>query len=82
MRVTRTRVVHGAVQDWVATPWVIFNLADVAVVAGVVAFIVSVHRRVDIPAATMLLHENDRASSGDGQRRVPAVPVPERAGAC
>lgn len=33
------RVVVGAVRDFLATPWVIVNVADVAVVAGVLGFL-------------------------------------------
>jgi lipoprotein signal peptidase len=33
------RVLYGGVRDWIETPIIIFNLADVAVVAGVVAFL-------------------------------------------
>lgn len=35
------RVVFGAVRDFLVTPWAIINLADVAVVIGLVAYIYS-----------------------------------------
>jgi signal peptidase II len=33
------RIVHGAVRDWLATPWVVANLADLAVAAGAVCYL-------------------------------------------
>jgi signal peptidase II len=35
------RVLRGAIQDWLVTPWAICNLADLAVVIGVLGLIVS-----------------------------------------
>lgn len=33
------RVAQGAVRDWLALPWVVINLADLAVVAGAVCYL-------------------------------------------
>ena len=33
------RLVQGAVRDWLATPWVVANLADLAVAAGAVCYL-------------------------------------------
>jgi signal peptidase II len=33
------RAVLGAVRDFLATPWIVFNLADVAVVVGIAAYL-------------------------------------------
>jgi lipoprotein signal peptidase len=33
------RVVQGAVRDWLALPWVVINLADLAVVAGALCYL-------------------------------------------
>jgi signal peptidase II len=35
------RVVLGAVRDFLATPWIVFNLADVAVVVGIGAYLLA-----------------------------------------
>jgi lipoprotein signal peptidase len=35
------RVLRGAIQDWLVTPWAVVNLADLAVVVGIVALVVS-----------------------------------------
>jgi lipoprotein signal peptidase len=35
------RLVSGAVRDFLHTPWVVFNLADVAVVVGIGAYLVA-----------------------------------------
>ena len=35
------RFVNGAVRDWLALPWLVVNLADLAVAAGVVCYLVA-----------------------------------------
>ena len=35
------RAVLGAVRDFLATPWIVFNLADVAVVVGIGAYLLA-----------------------------------------
>jgi signal peptidase II len=35
------RLAFGAVHDFLATPWVVFNLADLAVAAGVGGFVLA-----------------------------------------
>jgi lipoprotein signal peptidase len=35
------RIVFGSVHDFLATPWIVFNLADVAVLAGLVGLILT-----------------------------------------
>jgi lipoprotein signal peptidase len=45
------RFSRGAIQDWLATPWATVNLADLAVVAGVVALLISRWRAGDSTAA-------------------------------
>lgn len=39
------RLATGAVHDFVATPWIIFNMADVAIVAGLVGLVAHGLRR-------------------------------------
>ena len=46
------RLVFGAVRDFIPTPLVVFNVADVAVVCGVVAFVWSMTRPPLTPAAS------------------------------
>jgi lipoprotein signal peptidase len=42
------RLVRGAVQDWLATPWAVCNLADLAVVAGAVGLLVARARALPV----------------------------------
>jgi hypothetical protein len=41
----------GAVRDFIATPWAIVNLADIAVVAGIAAFASALLWRLVVPKA-------------------------------
>jgi len=47
------RVTGGAVRDFLATPWIVFNLADIAVVAGILGF-VAVYWRPRQPESTSM----------------------------
>jgi lipoprotein signal peptidase len=52
------RTAFGAVHDFLATPWAIINLADLAVVAGLVGLLVARHRnRGHLRADPMLVHD-------------------------
>ena len=44
------RVILGAVRDFLATPWIVFNLADVAVVLGIGTYLLA---RVRPPALSL-----------------------------
>ncbi len=48
------RIAFGSVHDFLATPWIVFNLADVAVVAGLVGLVLTrtCHFRKDVISYT------------------------------
>jgi lipoprotein signal peptidase len=46
------RLVQGAVRDWLATPWVVANLADLAVAAGAACYLAAGTRWVKAEWAT------------------------------
>lgn len=48
------RLVGGSVRDFLATPWVVFNLADVAVVVGLVGYLLARLRTTRIESPRVL----------------------------
>ena len=47
------RLLSGSVQDFLATPWVVFNLADVAVIAGLIGLVVTRRRSTRISTSSV-----------------------------